>query len=279
MDQEHADYAARGYFIERGLISTATIERLKGRIAEALEVGSLADVMFDDQRAGGDSPRGPERFRKVAGLCRRHRDVWEEFVACPRVIELNRELVGDDVRQWFNAVFTKPARVGEATPWHQDIGLWTQRPQTRHLRPVYADALSFWVALDPATRENGCLQVVPGSHLGPVVDHVQYPDAVHVEIPRGLTGGLTIDHVPLEPGDAIVWHAHLWHYSPPNTSDRNRWAMAMVTLRDADARTSGHDLPWLVRTGQPQPFSGPDGDEGCPAPAVAGGAIGPARSR
>lgn len=253
-----ADYAARGYFIERGLISAATVERLKRRIAAALEVGSLDDVEFDAARAGGDDPMGLERFRKVSGLCRRYREVWEEFVAAPRVIALDRELVGDNVRQWFNAVFTKPAQVGEATPWHQDIGLWTQRPETRHLRPRYRDALSFWVALDPATRENGCLQVVPGSHRGPVVDHVQYPHGVHVELPRGLTGDLTIDHVPLEPGDAIIWHAHLWHYSPPNRSHRNRWAIALVTLRDADARGTGHeDLPWLVRAGKTQPFPGP----------------------
>jgi hypothetical protein len=166
MDAKRDDYAARGYFIERGLLSAATVERLKRRIAAVLEVGSLDDVVFDAARAGGDDPMGPERFRKVSALCRRYREVWDEFVAAPRAIALDRELVGDNVRQWFNAVFTKPAEVGEATPWHQDIGLWTQRPATRHLRPLYRDALSFWVALDPATRENGCLQVVPGSHRG-----------------------------------------------------------------------------------------------------------------
>ena len=97
--------------------------------------------------------------------------------------------------------------------------------------------------------------MVPGSHRGPVIDHVQYPDAVHVELPRGLTGDLTIEHVPLEPGDAIVWHAHLWHYSPANHSEHNRWAIAMVTLGDGGARSAGlEELPWLVRDGRPRPF-------------------------
>ena len=263
MSGTHDDYFSRGYLIERGFISTASIGRLKRRIADALEVGSLADVRFDDARADGANPMGPERFRKVSGLCRRHRDVWDEFVAAPRAVALNRELVGDNVRQWFNAVFTKPARVGEATPWHQDIGLWTQTPERRRLRPLFRGALSFWVALDPATRANGCLQVVPGSHRGPVIDHVKYPNAVHVELPHESTGNLAIEHVELEPGDAIVWHAHLWHCSPANHGDRNRWAMAMVTLGDAEARRAGTpDLPWLLRDGVPQPFPGSDRQAG-----------------
>ena len=261
MSGTHDGYHAQGYQIERGFISTATVVRLKRRIADALEVGSLGEVQFDDARADGAKPMGPERFRKVSELCRRHRDVWDEFVAAPRAIALNRELVGDNVRQWFNAVFTKPAQVGESTPWHQDIGLWTQTAERRHLRPLFRDALSFWVALDPATRENGCLQVVPGSHRGPVIDHAKYPNAVHVELPRESTRDLTVEHIELEPGDAIVWHAHLWHYSPANRSDRNRWAMAMVTLGDAEARRAGTpDLPWLLRDGVTQPFPGSDSE-------------------
>ena len=117
MDATREDYAARGYFIERGLIAAATVERLKRRIAAALEVGSLDEVEYDAARAGGDDPMGPERFRKVSGLCRRYRDVWDEFVAAPRAIALDRELVGDNVRQWFNAVFTARSAGRDDLPW------------------------------------------------------------------------------------------------------------------------------------------------------------------
>ena len=95
-------------------------------------------------------------------------------------------------------------------------------------------ALTIWTALDPATKENGCLQVIPSSHTGEVIDHILYDDGLHPELPRELVQDVKVDHIELEPGDAIVWHAHLWHYSPPNESDQNRLGIAQVTISEAD---------------------------------------------
>jgi len=64
--------------------------------------------------------------------------------------------------------------------------------------------------------------VVPGSHTGPIVEHVTYPDSIHAELPRERCRDLRVDHVELEPGDCVLWHSHLWHSSPPNRSDRDR---------------------------------------------------------
>ncbi len=113
------------------------------------------------------------------------------------------------------------------------------------------------MAIDRADRSNGCLQVVPGSHKGPVVEHVRYPDSIHVELPRDQVADVQVDHIELEAGDAIVWHALLWHYSPVNLSDRNRLGIAQVTLSARDAAATGkQNLPALVSagTGQPAPI-------------------------
>ena len=57
-------------------------------------------------------------------------------------------------------------------------------------------------------------------------------------------------------GDAIVWHAHLWHYSPPNYSNQDRWGIACVTLREADAQKAEFTrLPWILKSGERVAFS------------------------
>jgi ectoine hydroxylase-related dioxygenase (phytanoyl-CoA dioxygenase family) len=61
--------------------------------------------------------------------------------------------------------------------------------------------------------------------------------------------------VELAPGDAVVWHAYAWHYSPPNDTGRNRWAISCVTLREDAAREAElTQLPRLVVGGQARPF-------------------------
>ena len=88
---------------------------------------------------------------------------------------LQRRFVGDDVRIQGTRFFTKPARVGEGTPWHQDIWLWARDPRDS-TRKYKTRHLSCWVALDDVDLENGCLHMVPGIHKGEVIEHIQYAD-------------------------------------------------------------------------------------------------------
>ena len=97
--------------------------------------------------------------------------------------------------------------------------MWTRNPAAKPNRPHFRRALTIWMAIDPADRRNGCLQVAPGSHQGPVVEHVMYDDSLHPELPRDRVEALDVEHIELGAGDAVVWHAHLWHYSPINASD------------------------------------------------------------
>ena len=71
------------------------------------------------------------------------------------MISINRAFLGDDICQWFDSLFTKPARVGESTPWHQDIGLWVKNKALHERKAFVREALSIWMALTPSTVENG----------------------------------------------------------------------------------------------------------------------------
>jgi ectoine hydroxylase-related dioxygenase (phytanoyl-CoA dioxygenase family) len=88
------------------------------------------------------------------------------------------------------------------------------------------------MALDPATRENGCLQIIPSSHKIEIVDHVLYEDSIHGELPRERVQEMIdtygVNHIELEPGSVVCWHSNAWHYSPPNTSENGRIAISGV---------------------------------------------------
>ncbi len=75
-----------------------------------------------------------------------------------------------------------------------------------------------------------------------------YDDSIHPELPRDRVKALDVEPIELGAGDAVVWHALLWHYSPINASDRNRLGIAQVTLSQADAQVARKaNLPALIR--------------------------------
>ena len=78
-----------------------------------------------------------------------------ELATDPELVELVADAIGPDVILWGCQVFCKPGGDGLETPWHQDGHYWPIRPLA---------TCTAWIALDPSTRANGCLRVIPGSH-------------------------------------------------------------------------------------------------------------------
>jgi hypothetical protein len=115
----------------------------------------------------------------------------------------------------------KDARVGGAWAWHQDYGYWYQNGV---LAPLLT---SVFIAVDPATRENGCLQVIPGSHELGRIDHVLTGDQAGADRERveAILARMPLVHVEMEPGDALFFHANLLHRSDRNASENPRWSM------------------------------------------------------
>ena len=116
----------------------------------------------------------------------------------------------------------KDARVGGAWAWHQDYGYWYQNGV---LFPLLTSA---FIAVDPATRENGCLQVIEGSHQLGRIDHVLTGDQAGADLERVdevARSASTLVYVEMEPGDVLFFHCNLLHRSDQNRSDNPRWSM------------------------------------------------------
>jgi phytanoyl-CoA hydroxylase len=244
--QQYQQFHTRGYYIARGVVESDRIGAIREALLAKATALAASRAYASDKILEGVAKTDPdaiplhERFRKLNALDDLPA-VWNGWLAHPQVLAHVRGFLGPDILDKYASAFLKPAKVGGATPWHQDIGLWRDGNST---------AINAWLAIDPATVENGCLQVVPGSHKGPVIEHVTYPDSVHAELPRERCQNLQVDQIELQPGDAVFWHSHLWHYSPPNSSEHGRIGCGAVWISPAqlgDLRMNR--LRWAMRRG------------------------------
>ena len=147
-------------------------------------------------------------------------------------------LLGGEVYHYHHKMILKEPYVGGAWEWHQDYGYWY------HNGCLFPDLASCMIAVDRATRQNGCLQVLRGSHRLGRVEHGQVGDQTGADRERveAACERLELVHCELEPGGAVFFHCNLLHRSDQNTSDRPRWAFICCynTRRNSPYRATKH---------------------------------------
>jgi ectoine hydroxylase-related dioxygenase (phytanoyl-CoA dioxygenase family) len=133
-----------------------------------------------------------------------------DFAASALFANLCADLIGPDVRlYWDQAVYKKPA-TESPFPWHQDNGYAFVEPQ---------QYLTCWVALTDATEDNGCPWVVPGLHRLGTLAH-EYTDIGFV----CLRDPAAARPVPVSAGDIVVFSSLTPHSTGPNRTDAVRKA-------------------------------------------------------
>ena len=124
--------------------------------------------------------------------------------------------MGDDMGFDFDMLISKAPYTNAATPWHQDAAYWLEVPDKR--------ALSFWVAIDKATPENGCMWYTPQSHLQPLRKHVQIKKNGPLHCSGSEKNSVP---VPLNAGGCVLHLGETLHYSRGNTTPFNRRAFIL----------------------------------------------------
>lgn len=141
-----------------------------------------------------------------------HDSMMLDHARRPSVVTRMQQLLGPDLKLYQDQLFMKPPQIGSRQAYHQDqpLGFWIA-PLDR--------LITCWTALDPSTRENGCLWVIPGSHIRGALSRAEMQEYEA----RALAGELEAQ-VPLElqPGEASFHHGHLLHCSGENRSGRRR---------------------------------------------------------
>jgi ectoine hydroxylase len=147
--------------------------------------------------------------------------IYGLFARSERMVRSAEKLLGGEVYHYHSKMILKDPKVGGAWAWHQDYGYWYQNGV------LFPWLTSVFIAVDPARRENGCLQVLKGSHHCGRINHVLTGDQAgadreHVE---ELLKRLELIYVEMDPGDALFFHSNTLHRSDQNKSDYSRWSM------------------------------------------------------
>ncbi len=126
------------------------------------------------------------------------------------------------VCHFHSKLMQKEPKVGGAWEWHQDYGYWYKN------QFMFPDQLiSVMVALTPATKENGCIEVIRGSNKLGRVNHGfagEQVGADMVMVNNALKTMQTV-HCKVNAGDALIFHSNLLHRSAANLSDNPRWSI------------------------------------------------------
>ena len=114
----------------------------------------------------------------------------------------------------------KEPRTGGAWNWHQDYGYWYLNGC------LFPDMASAFLAVDPNTRENGCMQVLRGSHKLGRVEHGKFGDQTGADPERVENAKKILEHIYVElaPGDVLFFHSLTLHASEQNKSPNPRWS-------------------------------------------------------
>ena len=159
--------------------------------------------------------------------------VYGAIVRAQPLVEAMELLLDDEVYHYHHKMILKEPRVGGAWTWHQDYGYWYNNGC------LFPDMGSCMIAVDQATRENGCLQVIRGSHKMGRIDHLQRGEQTGADEERiaAALERLELVHVELKPGSAVIFHGNTLHRSDQNLSDDPRWAFICCY-------NTRHNDPW-----------------------------------
>jgi ectoine hydroxylase len=210
-EKDVRDYQESGYVLSRGMFDAEEIELLR---RAAKEDRALDQHSFSK----GDGEGGNVRL----SLWNHPGDtLYGMFARCRSIVDSAEKLLGGEVYHYHSKMIMKEARTGGAWTWHQDYGYWYQNGV---LFPMLCSAS---IAVDKATRENGCLQVLRGSHLLGRVDHVLTGEQAGADMERVSEAETRLElvYVEMDPGDVLFFHCNLLHRSDQNRSDSPRWSM------------------------------------------------------
>ncbi len=218
--EQVAAYHRDGYVIVKGFLATEEIRKLQ---EIAFTDGTLRKHAFDLNDQTG-------KKTKLTLWYSPGNDAYGLLTKSRRMVEAASTLMegASAVCHFHSKLMQKEPRVGGAWEWHQDYGYWYKN---EFLFPD--QMLSVMIAITDASKENGCLQVIKGSHKMGRIEHGFSGEQVgasehYVQL---ILKTRELVYVALDAGDALFFHPNILHRSEANLSDKARWSLISVYNR------------------------------------------------
>jgi hypothetical protein len=218
------------------LLNDEQIEALRKEVTELLDPNHPGNSLFYEFNSNESSDPQKVLFHALGAW--RITNGLHDILWHPAFTVAASQLLGGAVRFWHDQIFYKPAHHGGVVIWHQDYSYWTRTQPMAHL--------SCWIGLDNATRENGCVHYVPGSHRWNLLPRSGFANDMDT-IQEALTPEQRREFKPvaieLKEGECSFHHPLMVHGSYENRTDQSRRAVVLNVFRDGVASAS--DAPLL----------------------------------
>lgn len=221
------NFSNDGYIIKKNLFSEDEINKLKKFIESS-----------SDKKNDARETRSSTGKLSITLWDHPSDDLFGKFSTNERIVKPMEEYLGDEVYHYHSKIIWKKPGDG-GFDWHQDYGYWY------HNACLYPDMGSCFIMLDRATRENGCLKVLKGSHkVGRIGHGVSDTPEQTADMERiaELEKRHESVYITAEPGDVLFFHANLLHSSDENKSSDSRRTLIVCfnTKSNNPYKDSGH---------------------------------------
>lgn len=213
-DAELQQFERDGYLVVKNFCSKEEIKRL---MDTALEENGIRKHALDLNDQSG-------RKTKLSLWFTPGKNPFGYLTRSKKIVDRVAQLLDSatPVCHFHSKLMQKEPKVGGSWEWHQDYGYWYKN------QFMFPDQLtSVMVALTPASKANGCLQVIKGSHKIGRVNHGFAGEQVGADMVMVSNALKTMDliYCEMEAGDALFFHSNLLHRSEANLSDHPRWSI------------------------------------------------------
>src|SRR5690349_6547529 len=229
-------FHASGYLAGIRVLNAEQIETLRRELAKLIDPSHPQHKLFYEFHSNESTNPNTVLFHALGAW--RISPAFHDLLWNPALLMPAAQLLNGPVRFWHDQLFVKPPHQGGVVAWHQDYSYWTRTQPMAHL--------SCWIGLDDSTRENGCLQYIPGSHRWPdlpITGLAGDMDAINAVLDEEQKQQFKIPvAVELKRGEASFHHPRLVHGSFANHSSRSRRATVINVMRDGVCSATNEPL-------------------------------------
>jgi len=231
--QQIASFHKDGYVIVKNFLEPAAVEKLYGT--------AIGDNTMENNAINVTDQTG--KNSKLSLWFTPGNDVFGYLTRSESIVNGVAALLDSDapVCHFHSKLMQKEPKVGGAWEWHQDYGYWYKN------QFMFPDQLiSVMVALTPANKQNGCLQVIKGSHKLGRINHGFAGEQVGADMVMVNYALKTMDlvYVEIEPGDALFFHSNILHRSEANLSDHPRWSIISCYASQSNLAYNENSTSW-----------------------------------